>query len=75
MKAKITGTVINGALIILSERIDMPDNSVVRVSIEPVEDWRQRFQAGLKAWKQLSESHPVHGGGRRVTRDERHERH
>jgi hypothetical protein len=71
---KTTGIIVGGVLK-LDERIDLPDNSRVRVAIEPVSDWRARYKAGLKAWNQLCGQHPVHSGGRRFTRNELHERH
>ena len=73
MKTETSGTIIVGVLQ-LDQPIDLPDNSRVRVSVEPLEEWRSRFQAGLKAWKQLCRDQPVNSGGRRYTRDELHER-
>ena len=74
MKTETTGTIVAGVLQ-LDERIDLPDNSRVRVAVEPLEEWRTRFQTGLKAWKQLRQDRPVNSGGRHCTRDELHERH
>jgi hypothetical protein len=73
MRTETTGTVICGALE-LDGRLDLPDRSRVRVAIEPIENWRARFNAGLESWKTLSQEHPIHAGGRRYTRDELHER-
>ena len=73
MKTETTGTVVAGVLQ-LDERLDLPDNSRVRVVIQPLEEWRTRFQSGLKEWKQLCQDRPVDSGGRRYTRDELHER-
>ncbi len=72
MTTETTGTVVDGALE-LDRRLDLPDRSRVRVAVEPLEDWRVRAQAGLKAWKAYLEEHPIHAG-RRYTRDELHER-
>jgi hypothetical protein len=74
MKTETTGTIFAGVLQ-LDGRIDLPDKSRVRVAVEPLEEWRTRFQTGLKAWKQLCQDRPVNSGGRRYTRDELHERH
>jgi hypothetical protein len=73
MKTETTGTIMAGVLR-LDERIDLPDNSRVRVAVEPLEEWRTKFQSGLKAWMQLRQQHPINSGGRRYTRDELHER-
>jgi len=73
MKTETTGTIVSGVLQ-LDGRIDLPDKSRVRVAVEPLEEWRTRFQTGLKAWKQLCQDRPVNSGGRRYTRDELHER-
>jgi hypothetical protein len=74
MKTETTGTIVAG-VVQLDGRIDLPDNSRVRVAVEPLEEWRTRFQTGLKAWKQLRQERPVNSGGSRYTRDELHERH
>ena len=73
MKTETTGTIVAGVLQ-LDERIDLPDNSRVRVAVEPLREWRTRFQTGLKAWQQLCQDRPVNSGARRYTRDELHER-
>ncbi|NLF71199.1 MAG: hypothetical protein GX575_19380 [Candidatus Anammoximicrobium sp.] len=73
MKTETTGTIVAGVLQ-LDERIDLPDQSRVRVAVAPLEEWRTRFQTGLKAWKQLCHDRPANSGGRRYTRDELHER-
>ena len=73
MRTETTGTIVAGVLQ-LDERIDLPDNSRVRVAVEPLEEWRTRFQTGLKAWKRLCQHRPVNSGGRRYTREELHER-
>jgi hypothetical protein len=74
MRTETTGTVVAG-LLELDQRIDLPDHSRVRVAVEPVEEWRTRFKAGLQAWRQLRQNQPINSGGRRYTRDELHERH
>jgi hypothetical protein len=73
MITETTGIVVHGALE-LDQRLDLPDQSRVRVAVEPMESWRSRFKEGLESWKAFCEEHPVHSGGRRYTRDELHER-
>ncbi len=73
MITETTGTVVAGVLT-LDQPLDLPDQSRVRVAVEPIEGWRSRFGAGLDAWKAFCEEHPVHAGGQRYTRDELHER-
>lgn len=69
MKTEAIGTVVDGVLQ-LNQRLDLPDNSRVRVVIEPLEEWRTRLQTGLAAWKQLRQAHPINSGGRHYTRDQ-----
>ncbi len=73
MRTEITGTVVAGGLQ-LDRPIEFPDNSRVRVAVEPLDEWHTRLQAGLKAWRQLCQERPINSGGRRYTRDELHER-
>jgi hypothetical protein len=72
MKTETLGTVVAGALR-LDLQLDLPDQSRVRVAIEPLEGWQLRLREGLKSWKAFCEDHPVHAGGQRYTRDELHE--
>ena len=74
MRTETTGIVVGGVLQ-LDQPINLPDNSRVRVAIEPVEEWRARFKAGLIAWQRLCQNRPIRSGRRRFTRDELHERH
>lgn len=73
MRTETTATVRDGGLE-LDDRLDLADQSRVRVAIEPFENWRDRFSEGLKSWKKFCEQHPAHSGGRRYTRDELNER-
>jgi hypothetical protein len=73
MITETTGTIMDGALE-LDVPLDFPDRSRVRVAIEPLENWRARFRAGLDEWKAYCQQHPVHSGGQHFTRDELHER-
>lgn len=74
MTTQMTGTVVEGALK-LDRPVDLPDNRRVRVAIEPLENWRTQFAAGLKRWRALCERRPIRSGGRHFTREELHERH
>ena len=67
-------TVMDGALE-LDSPLNLPDQSRVRVAVEPLENWSARFKAGLEDWKAYCEQHPIHSGQQRFTRDELHERH
>ncbi len=73
MKTETLGTVVAGALR-LDRQLDLPDQSRVRVAVEPLEGWQARLREGWKAWKEFSDEHPIHAGGRRYSRDELHER-
>jgi hypothetical protein len=72
MRIEVTGTVVAGGLR-LDAPIDLPDNSRVRVAVEPLQEWRARFQAGLAAWERLRQQYPINSGGLRYTRDDLHE--
>ena len=63
MKTETLGTVVAGALR-LDQQLDLPDQSRVRVAVEPLEGWQPQFRAGLESWKAFCEEHPVHAGGR-----------
>lgn len=67
------GTVVAGALR-LDQQLEFPDQSRVRVAVEPLEGYRSRFRAGLDSWKALCKERPVHAGGKRFSREELHER-
>ncbi len=73
MRTETLGTVVAGALQ-LDQQLDMPDQSRVRVAVEPVENWQLRLREGLESWKEYCEKHPIHAGGRHYSRDELHER-
>jgi hypothetical protein len=73
VKTETIGTVVGGVLQ-LDQRLHLPDNSRVRVVVEPLGDWRIRLQTGLAAWKQLRQTHPINSGGCHYTRDQLHER-
>ena len=73
MTTQATGTIVAGA-IKLDIPINLPDNSRVRVAIEPLEVATSKRREALKEWIAFCEQHPVHSGGLRYTRDELHER-
>ena len=72
MATQVTATVISGVLKPDVE-LDLADNTRVHLTIEPLGDRTAPGAAwlALKAWIQQN---PVHGLGRRMTRDELHER-
>jgi hypothetical protein len=72
MTTQITATVIGGMLK-PDERLELADNTRVNLTIEPL----GKPQQPLEAWKALKtwiRDNPLHGLGRRMTRDELHER-
>ena len=73
MKTQITATVINGTLK-LDQPIDLPDDSRVRIVVEPLADSCQRWATALEALQKLTREHPIGSGGVRYTREELHER-
>jgi hypothetical protein len=73
MRTETTGTVVHGSLQ-LDRPIDLPDQSRVHIAVESEDDWRVRFEVGLRALRKLCEDRPIHASGRRYTRDELHER-
>ena len=72
MTTRMTATVINGVLR-PDEHLALADQTRVRLTIEPIEERLEPLEAwqSLKAWIR---EHPLHGLGRRLTRDELHER-
>lgn len=72
MSMDVTATVLGGALK-LDQPLPLPDQSRVRVTIQPVftnEAWRE----ALAALERLRHDQPIHSGGLRYTRDELHDR-
>lgn len=74
MSTQVTATFVNGML-----KPDQPlllaDQARVRLTIEPIEEWSQ--EGATAAWESLQarlRERPIHGGGRRFTRDELRER-
>jgi hypothetical protein len=71
MTTRVTGTIVDGGLT-LDERIDLPNNCRVSVTIEAVE--KTERSTGWEGFEQLLRDRPIHSGGLRFTRDELHER-
>jgi len=72
MRTELTGTILGGTLK-LDQPLSLPDQSRVRVTIQPVvsnEGWRQ----ALESLDRLRRDRPIRSGGLRYTRDELHER-
>jgi predicted DNA-binding antitoxin AbrB/MazE fold protein len=74
MMTQVEATFTNGVLK-PDQPLALPEQSRVRLTIEPIEDWSQK--AALAAWEAIKarlRERPIHGGGVRYTRDELHER-
>jgi len=72
MKTEITAIVVNGVLK-PDTALPFADQTRVKLTIEPVEP----ETPALAAWNRLKarlRQRPVHGGGKRFTREELHER-
>lgn len=72
MSTDLTATVLGGALK-LDQPLSLPDQSRVRVTIQPVvsnEGWRR----ALHSLERLRRDRPIHSGGLRYNRDELHDR-
>ena len=72
MSTDVTGTVLGGILK-LDQPLSLPDQSRVRVTIQPVvsnEGWLH----ALSALERLRQEQPIRSGGQCYTRDELHER-
>lgn len=72
MKTQVTATVVDGMLK-PDENLQLPEQTRVNLTIDPIVEETQPNEAweALKAWIR---QHPLHGLGRRLTRDELHER-
>jgi hypothetical protein len=74
MTTQITATFVNGMLK-PDEALPLADQTRVRLTIEPIEDWSP--EKARAAWESLQarlKEHPIDSGGVRYTRDELHER-
>jgi hypothetical protein len=72
MTTQMTATVVGG-LLKPDQSLPLPDDTRVKLTIEPItEEWEP-----AAAWESLKarlRQRPIHGLGRRLTRDELHER-
>jgi hypothetical protein len=74
MTTQITATVVGGMLK-PDEVLPLADHTRVRLTIEPIEQWSQ--EGAIAAWESLKarlRARPIHGGEKRFSRDELHER-
>jgi hypothetical protein len=74
MTTEVTATIVGGMLK-PDETLPLADQSRVRLTIEPIDDWSP--EKARAAWESLQarlKEQPIHGGGVRDTRDELHER-
>ena len=74
MITHVNATFVNGVLR-PDEALPLVEQSRVRLTIEPIEDWSP--EAAKTAWEAIQarlKERPIHGGGLRFTRDELHER-
>ncbi len=72
MIADLTGTVLGGTLK-LDRPLSLPDQSRVRVTIQPVQS-NEGWKLALEALERLRRERPIRSGGLRYSRDELHER-
>lgn len=72
MIADLTGTVLGGTLK-LDQPLLLPDQSRVRVTIQPVQS-NEGWNLALEALERLRRERPIRSEGLRYTRDELHER-
>lgn len=72
MTTQVTATVIDGMLR-PDQSLPLADHTRVRLTIEPLVEGLEPMEAwrSLKTWIRQN---PLHGLGRRLTRDELHER-
>jgi predicted DNA-binding antitoxin AbrB/MazE fold protein len=74
MSTQVNATFVNGMLK-PDEPLPLKDQTRVKLTIEPIEQWSQ--EGATAAWESLKarlRERPIHGGGKRFTRDELHER-
>lgn len=65
--------ILTGGVLKPDQPLPFADQTRVRLTVEPVED----RPSSVAAWEELERwivQHPFHGLGRRLTRDELHER-
>ena len=69
MTTQVSATVVGG-LLRPDQKLELADETRVNLTIEPLVEPAEAWRS-LKAWIQQN---PVHGLGRRLSRDELHER-
>ena len=69
MTTQMTATVVNGMLK-PDQTLSLADQTRVKLTIEPIEE----ASAAWESLKARLRERPIHGGGKRFTRDELHER-
>jgi hypothetical protein len=72
MTTRVTATVVNGMLK-PDQRLPLADDTRVNLTIEPLVEQLEP-QEGWESLKAWIRQNPLHGLGRRLTRDELHER-
>jgi len=73
MNQTITGVVMGGGLQ-LDQPISLPDQTMVSVTVHPLPSTKAKAIAAWEALQARLAARPIHGGGKRYTRDELHER-
>ena len=73
MTTVMTGTLIDG-VVKLDETVNLPDNSRVSVSIEPIDHDPDKAKAALESFLKRADQRDFNSAGIRFTRDELHER-
>ena len=73
--SETTTGILLGDTIQLDQPLRIPDRTPVTVTVQPIAVPRDEV---ILAWERIQkrlEERPIHGGGKRFTRDELHERH
>jgi hypothetical protein len=73
MPEAATGTLV-GNTIHLDAPLNLPDETRVSLTVLPLTPERAEALAAWEATKARLREHPIHGDGKRFTRDELHER-
>ena len=73
MSQTLTGVVIDGE-IQLDRPMTLPDQTPVSVTVQPLPQSKAGAIAAWETTLQRLKERPIHGGGKRFSRDELHER-
>ncbi|HJT35669.1 MAG TPA: hypothetical protein VJ783_26815 [Pirellulales bacterium] len=74
MTTQVTATFVDGMLK-PDQPLPLADQTRVKLTIELIEQWsHERATAAWESLKSRLRERPIHGGGKRFTRDELHER-